>query len=132
MESTNHDLNRTSANELKATRQELLAKFVGLKAQVIDKVGLIEKIQTTIAHLEQTPAERGRPLYSNLIEFAEIHPTKLRVGVIAPALSKKATGTEGAGSGQISNFQDSEPRNRLKLATRVGSTTVTNGARDWT
>lgn len=117
--------------EFENLRKDLLSKSASLKGQAIDKMGLIEKLRSTISRLEETPTENRRPLYSNLIEFAEIHPTKIRVGLNAPTLPPgqyKATGTDGgSGSGKNSKFSDCEPR-KLSLATRGGSTTVTFGA----
>ncbi len=117
--------------EFENLRKDLLSKSTSLKGQAIDKMGLIEKLRSTISRLEETPTENRRPLYSNLIEFAEIHPTKIRVGLKAPTLPPtqyKATGTDSStGNPKNSKFSDCEPRN-LSLATRGGSTTVTIGA----
>ncbi|MBX3039379.1 MAG: recombinase family protein [Bdellovibrionaceae bacterium] len=121
--------------EFENLRKDLLSKSTSLKGQAIDKMGLIEKLRSTISRLEETPTENRRPLYSNLIEFAEIHPTKIRVGLKAPTLPPtqyKATGTDSStGNPKNSKFSDCEPRN-LSLATRGGSTTVTIGARGGT
>ncbi len=70
--------------EFKSARTELLSKSISLKGNAIHKDGLINKIKRTVAKLEQTPIELRKPLYSNLIKFAEIHPTKIKVGVYAP------------------------------------------------
>jgi site-specific DNA recombinase len=116
-------------NELRSTKNELLSKSAKLMGQEIDKGGLIEKLKRTIARLEKTPVENRRPLYSNLIEFAEIHPTKIRVGLFAPTLSPnqyKATGTDGP-THKTSNFNNFEPK-KLNLVNSAGSSTVTNGA----
>ncbi len=117
--------------ELELLRKELFSKSVVLRTQAIDKTALVEKLKNMIQRLEATPVEHRRPLYANLIEFAEIHPTKIRVGVHAPTLPfnehKNATGTDGGPLGKNSNFRDCEPRN-LSLASSGGSTTVTIGA----
>lgn len=117
--------------DLQNAKKELLVQTTQLKNGAIDKMGLIEKLKRTIARLEEVPVEHRRPLYSNIIEFAEIHPTKIRMGLNAPTLPEsqyKATGTDSStGFTKNSNFKDSEPK-KLKLATRGGSTTVTIGA----
>jgi hypothetical protein len=122
-------------SELKLAKKELLSKSISLKGQAIDQNGLIEKIKGITARLEETPIENRRPLYSNLIQFAELHTTKIRVGVIAPTLSPnrndnqmKATGTDGV-PGSFANFESNEGK-VLKIAagTRAGSTSVTIGA----
>jgi hypothetical protein len=77
--------------------------------QTIYHSALIERVKAAVERLETTPVENRRPLCSNLIHFAELHPTKIRVGIAAPA-QMKATGTDGTPS------------------TRAGSTSVTIGA----
>jgi hypothetical protein len=118
--------------ELESLKKDLQSKSASIKGQAIDKIRLIEKLKSTIARLEETPIENRRPLYSNLIEFAEIHPTKIRVGLKAPTLPPsqyKATGTDSrTGNLKNSKFSDCEPR-KLSLASSGGSTTVTIGAR---
>lgn len=117
--------------DLQNAKKELLAKAAQLKNGTIDKNGLIEKLKRTVARLEDVPVENRRSLYSNLIEFAEIHPTKIRVGLNAPTLAPtqyKATGTDSStGNPKNSKFSDCEPR-KLFLASSGGSTTVTIGA----
>ncbi len=117
--------------DLQHAKKELLAQTTRLKNGAIDKNGLIEKLKRIIVRLEETPTENRRPLYSNLIEFAEIHPTKIRVGLNAPTLPPsqyKATGTDSStGNPKNSKFRDCEPR-KLSLTTSGGSTTVTIGA----
>lgn len=112
--------------EFKSTRTELMSKSLSLKGNTIDKDGLIDKIKRTVAKLEQTPIELRKPLYSNLIKFAELHPTKIRVGVYA------STGTDGVlgANSEFENFKN-EPK-ILDFAKRGGSTSVTNGARGQT
>lgn len=116
--------------ELEQAKQELLSKAITLKGQAIDKDGLVDKIKNTVAKLDETPVESRRPLYSNLIQFAELHPTKIKVGVIAPEKGQyKATGTEGV-PGAESDFQnlEGEPGKVIDLVRRGGSTSVTIGA----
>ncbi len=108
--------------EFKSVRAELLSKSISLKGQAIHKNGLIDKIKRTVAKLEQTPIELRKPLYSNLIKFAELHPTRIRVGVYAP------TGTDGA-QGANSEFRDFKTEPKISdFVKRGGSTSVTIGA----
>lgn len=117
--------------ELENLRKDIQSKSAVLKGNVVDKMGLIEKLKSTISRLEEVPVEHRRPLYSNLIDFAEIHPTKIRVGLKAPTLPPRqyqATGTDAStGNPKNSKFNDCEPR-KLTLASSGGSTTVTFGA----
>ena len=39
------------------------------------------RIQRTLEALEKIPPEKQRGIFENLIQFAEFHPTKLRLGV---------------------------------------------------
>ena len=122
--------------EFKSAKAELLSKSVNLKDQVIHKDGLIDKIKRTIEKLELTPIELRKPIYSNLIKFAELYPTKIKVGVYAPTESfnydeqtqMKATGTDGVPS-KVSKFKcvKAEPK-ILDFVKRGGSTSVTIGA----
>ena len=95
--------------ELSFTKQDLVSKATTLNGHTIDRLALIKKVKAVVERLETTPVENRRPLYSNLIQFAELHPTKIRVGIAAPA-QMKATGTDGM------------------PGRRAGSTSVTNGA----
>jgi site-specific DNA recombinase len=116
--------------ELESTKADLISKSFKMKGQHIDKTALVEKLMRIVAKLELTPVENRKPLYSNLIEFAEIYPSKIRVGLYAPTLSPnqyKATGTDEVPSGKNSNFSDFEPK-ILNFVKRGGSTSVTNGA----
>lgn len=116
--------------ELKQARQELLSKSITLKGQAIDGEGLVEKIKSTVAKLEETPVEKRKLIYTNLIQFAELHPTKIKVGIIAPAKGQyKAPGTDGA-PGAESDFQNfkGEPGKVVNFVKRGGSTSVTIGA----
>ncbi|MGE0764786.1 MAG: recombinase zinc beta ribbon domain-containing protein [Bdellovibrionales bacterium] len=127
-----HQIKETNQKiqELKQAKQELRSKAIALKGQAIDKDGLVDKIKNTVAKLEETSVESRRPLYTNLIQFAELHPTKIKVGVIAPEKGQyKATGTEGT-PGAESDFQNfkGEPGKVIDLVRRGGSTSVTIGA----
>lgn len=50
----------------------------------VDKNELLFRIKRVINNLEKAPVEDRRPIYANLIKFAELHPTKIRMGVYAP------------------------------------------------
>lgn len=104
------------SNELKAIRDWMQSEKRQMTFTAIDRQGLIFKIRGTIQNLEKTPPELRRPIYSNVIKFAELYPTKLRMAVYAPTQSpetKKASGDSGG-------------------LMRDGSCTVSNGARERT
>lgn len=128
--------------EFKSARTELMSKSLSLKGNAIHKDGLVDKIKRTVAKLEQTPIELRKSLYSNLIKFAEIHPTKIKVGVYAPTESfnfddqakMKATGTDGVPRGEDLSFKNYEVKTKILDFSKksAGSTSVTNGAREGT
>jgi site-specific DNA recombinase len=115
--------------ELKNTYQTLLAKNLSLKSQTIDQTALILRLENVIKGLEQTPPELRRPLYSSLIEFAELHPTRIKLHLFAPAQSNiepseglKAPGTDGNANSREGTV--------LPFAGRGSSTSVMYGAED--
>lgn len=107
--------------DLEVAMSNLEVKVKDLSAKTINRDGLLARVRRAINNLEGTPAELRKPLYSNVIKFAEIHANKVRMGVFAPTESlenKKATGTGGFALNPS-----------LTLATRGGSTSVAIGAR---
>jgi hypothetical protein len=50
--------------------------------------GLLFKIKRTVQNLEKAPIEKHKTIYGNLIKFAELHSTKVRMGVYAPVLNQ--------------------------------------------
>ncbi len=111
---------------------------MGLIAQGIDDEGPKNRIRRTIANLESAVPEKQRPIFSNLCKFIEIQPTKIRIGMYAPAKSingrdesdaLKATGTDGL-STQNSNSGESKEGTVIPFDPnrRAGSSTVGSGA----
>jgi PHP family Zn ribbon phosphoesterase len=84
-----------------------------MSAGGIDQNELMFRVKRAINSLEQAPVENRRPIYSNLIKFAEIHQTKIRLGVFAPTVP-----TAFSNFSNFSNFTDK----------RVGSSTDSFGA----
>ena len=63
-------------------------KSQSTRKSTIDRTELIFRLKRTINALEKTPAEDRRPIYSNLIKFAELHPKKIRLGIYAPTFQR--------------------------------------------
>ncbi len=97
---------------LEAAKSNLSTERLQLSKGSIDKTELLFRVKRAIATLEKAPVEDRRPIYSNLIKFAELYPTKIRLGVYAPAASAAA----------ISNFPD------VSGSMRAGSCKVSTGA----
>lgn len=122
----------SKANELKLAKQTLVTKEMDLIAQDIDKEGLKAKIKQTLNNLENVPKEKQRSIFSNLVNFIEIHPMKIKIGLYAPAEEQyKATGTDGNPStnSKTQNLINKEGKLLPFSSNRVGSSTVGSGAR---
>jgi len=97
--------NNQKVKELEATLFNLQSKQHQMNYCAIDKEGLIFKIRRTIQNLEKSPIEYHSRIYKNLISFAELHATKIRMGVFAPirgSLALKMSGNR-AGSCTVMN-----------------------------
>jgi len=55
-----------------------------MTVQTVDRDALLFRIRRTVQNLEKAPAEDQRPVFANLIKFAELHPTKVRLGSMPP------------------------------------------------
>ncbi len=51
----------------------------------VDKKRLIENLKVTTENLRKTPKEKHKEIYDNVIDFIEVHPQKIRLGLYAPA-----------------------------------------------
>lgn len=76
---------------LKGAKERLVSERRQISTQAINRDQLKLKIERAIDSLESAPADLKRPIYSNMIKFAELHPTKIRMGVLAPTESKNQT-----------------------------------------
>ena len=72
---------------------------------------------------------KHKTIYGNLIKFAELHSTKVRMGVYAPVLNQTLETKKAVGFSPTASINLFEP---IDQAMRVGSSTVLNGAVDWT
>lgn len=87
---------QAKAKELEAARENLNWQRSQISNSAIDRERLLFRIRRTIENLEKTPVEKQRPIFNNLIQFAELHATKVRLGLYAPAgPAIAATGTDG-------------------------------------
>jgi site-specific DNA recombinase len=122
--------NAEKVKELTSTLESLKSQDLKLATQTVNREGLLFKIKRTIQNLEKTPEEQRRGVYSNLIKFAELHPTKIRLGVYAP--------TEPSGKSQTLEMKKAAGEfpaavsNLGNVSNREGSCTVTFGAQDKT
>ena len=125
--------------DLKFAKEKLRSQSMQIMSEQINEDGLKDRIKQAINRLEISEPEKQRPIFANLIKFIEIQPTKIKIGMYAPAKgaetpdsdetsfamkeSFKATGTDGISinlkkEGSVIPFPQ----------TRVGSSTVGIGA----
>ncbi len=112
-------------------RQKVENEQLQVNANMVDGNGLKERLLRAVGMLDQAPVENQRAIFNNVIQFAEVHPTKIRLGVYAPIMSdetnftnkKGAAVTGGPAFNNLFQFTGSQ-KNHLKVA---GSTTVLNG-----
>ncbi len=64
-----------------------------MTAQEIDRDGLKDRIKASLAALEIAPVNKQRPIYANVIDFAELHPMKVKLGIYAPLASRARSTT---------------------------------------
>jgi site-specific DNA recombinase len=88
--------NTAKVIELKSALESIRSQENQMLTKAVDRERLLFRIRRTIQNLERTPVEDRRGIYGNLIKFAELHPTKVRLGLYAPvaALKMKKAGNE--------------------------------------
>jgi site-specific DNA recombinase len=115
--------NTQKVKSLESTLHSMKSEEVKLTTQSVNREALLFKIKRTIQNLEKTEPEQRRGIYANLIKFAELHPTKVRLGVYAPA--------EPSGANQSPEMKKAAGDNPAAVSEphmRAGSCTVLNGA----
>lgn len=86
---------------LKETQVQLEAQTQRVTAGAVDEGQLIERITAAVAALETAPATKQRAIFNNVIQFAELHPTKVRLGIYAPlATLARSTSVLNGGGGE--------------------------------
>ena len=82
-----------------------------MRTKAVDRERLLFRIRRTIQNLERTPVEDRRGIYGNLIKFAELHPTKVRLGLYAPVATpemKKAGNENSLPAENLSSIEEPE------------------------
>lgn len=69
--------------EESSLKANLEAELRKTERQDVRAIELKQRIERTIARLETSPKEKQREVFSNVIQFAEIHATKIRLGIFA-------------------------------------------------
>lgn len=72
---------------LKESQVQLQSETQRVIAGAIDESGLKDRIVAAVEALETAPATKQRAIFNNVIQFAELHPKKVRLGVYAPLVT---------------------------------------------
>ena len=89
---------RDKCRELETTYENLKSQQSYVSLGQIDQDQLKFRIRRAVKNLEMAPVEERRPIFENLIKFAEVFPKKLKLGVYAPTTrGGSCTVTNGAG-----------------------------------
>jgi site-specific DNA recombinase len=83
--------------ELKNLKMELESQKRKSSFKNVSESSILARVQYAIKHLSEAPKEKHREVFENVIQFAEIHSTKIRLGVYAA----------GSPEGANSNFKAS-------------------------
>jgi hypothetical protein len=119
-------VNSEKVKELTQTLESLKSQELKLATQSENRDGLLFKIKRTIQNLENTPVDQRREVYANLIQFAELYPTKIRLGVYAP--TEPSGGTQTLETKKAAGEFPAAVSNFGSVSNRKGSWTVLNGA----
>lgn len=118
---------KTKTASLKTVKADLLSKTKVMNGKIIDQSEFEKKLIRVIANLEKTPAEERKPIYQNVLQFAELHSNKIRIGLYAPTKGVEIPDSLGATGTDDFKFYDFEPKKRSSRVNSGGSTTVTYG-----
>ena len=67
-----------------ALKSEIASQRTKTQSTSIDQGALRTRLERTLKLLDVAPKENQRDIFSNVIQFAEIHPMKVRLGLYAP------------------------------------------------
>ena len=91
---------------IKEKREKLMESELFLREELlkrshleVDKKRLIENLKTISENLTKSPKERHKEIYTNVIDFIEVHPQKVRLGLYAPAKPVSCVGSTSVSLG---------------------------------
>lgn len=88
-------------NERSRLKETLLLQSREAHNEKVLPADITFRIQRTVEALEKAPPQKQRGIFENLIQFAEFHPTKLRLGVYTTAGAALSLRDGGSLSGSI-------------------------------
>ncbi len=65
-------------------KTDLESQKTRTQSDSIDQMALKNRLERALKALESAPKENQRAIFANVIEFAEMHPMKVRLGLYAP------------------------------------------------
>jgi site-specific DNA recombinase len=80
----------------KETKEVLETERYRSQSADLNEMQLKARLQNAIDRLNEAPKEKTREIYANLLQFAEIHPMKIKLGVYTA--DENARPTSGAGN----------------------------------
>lgn len=106
------EINR-KIQELKAQHLELESQKRKTSLQGVSGSSIKARIEYAIKHLAEAPKEKHREVFENVLQFAEIHPTKIKMGIYGGHPIEGSTTIKIGGQGEIRTL------GRLLTYTRV-------------
>lgn len=74
------EINRKT-QELKAQRLELESQKRKTTLHGVSGNSIRNRVEYAIKHLAEAPKEKHREIFENVLQFVEIHPTKIKMGI---------------------------------------------------
>lgn len=96
--------NSEKSEELARGLEKLKVDERQATSMVIDRDGLLFRVRRALRNLESMPPEQQRTVYAQVIQFAELHPTKVKLGVYAPTQSLEMKKAAGENPAALSNL----------------------------
>lgn len=119
-------------SELGEAKTKLESHVSQETAKAIDEVGLRRRLKTAIQRLETATPEEQRPIYASVLKFAEVNPTRVKLGIYAPTQNecKPDAAKDGSPSGadNESEAEYLQATGTDGIALRARSSTVQSGA----
>jgi hypothetical protein len=78
----------SKVSESKTTKARLLDEKHKFESKELDTDALRLRLARAVEIISQTPIENQKPIFENLFQFIELHPTKMRLGLYAPIKAK--------------------------------------------
>ena len=99
--------------ELKAQKLDLETQKIKTTSHGVSENSIRARVEYAVKHLNEAPKEKHREVLENVLQFAEIHPTKIKLGIYGGHPIEGSTTIKNGGQGEIRTL------GRLLTYTRV-------------